>query len=593
MNRLAKEKSAYLQHAARQKIDWHPWSEEAFERAKKEDKPVFLSSGAIWCHWCHVMAKESFEDEETAGLLNEYFIAVKIDRDERPDIDRRYQRALSVMGVSGGWPLSIFLTFDKKPFFGGTYFPPDEAFGRPGFKSLLKAIGTMYQEKKESVNENSQEILRHMKQESLVPGNLDVSMLDKAVKNILSDFDPVHGGFGGAPKFSMPGAMEFLMGRYSIDKDSALENTIKKTLISMARGGIYDQLGGGFHRYSTDEAWIIPHFEKMADDNAWFLRNYVQAYGLFGDELFKETSEGIINFLLNELSNPDGGFYSSQDADVTPDDEGGYFIWKDDDFRKILNDDEYRVLSLYLLHEKAAMRHDPSKKVLYNTEGMEEVAQKAGMDIERASKIIDTGKTKLLIERAKREKPFVDTVLYTSINGMLISAFFEAYKALKDEDIKEFALKSLEKILEVNFINEQLFHTEGVHALLDDYVNLIAAFIGAYETTGDAIHLNRADEFMKICINKFRDKEDGGFFDTDEDVIGTRLKESGDAPHPSVNSVNIMNLIKLSRISGNEEYLNHAEKALKCFSLVAQPMSIHGGYYYRALDAFFHEGKGK
>jgi hypothetical protein len=359
----------------------------------------------------------------------------------------------------------------------------------------------------------------------------------------------------------------------------------------MARGGIYDQLGGGFHRYSTDEAWIIPHFEKMADDNAWLLRNYVQAYRVFGDEFFKETSEGIIDFLLNELSNPDGGFYSSQDADVTPDDEGGYFIWKDDDFRKILNDDEYRVLCPYLFHEKAAMRHDPSKKVLYITDGMEEVAQKAGMDIERASKIIDTGKTKLLMERTKRERPFVDTVLYTSINGMLISAFFEAYKALKDEDIKEFALKSLEKVLEVNFINERLLHTEGVYALLDDYVNLIAAFIGAYETTGDVIYLNRADEFMKICISKFRDKEGGGFFDTDEDVIGTRLKEAGDVPHPSANSVNIINLIKLSRISGNGEYLNHAEMALKCFSLVAQPMGVHGGYYYRALDAFFNEGK--
>jgi len=593
MSRLEKEKSAYLQHAAHQKIDWHPWSEEAFERAKKEDKPVFLSSGAIWCHWCHVMAKESFEDEETASLLNEYFIAVKIDRDERPDIDRRYQRALLVMGVSGGWPLSIFLTFDKKPFFGGTYFPPDEAFGRPGFKSLLKAIGTMYQEKKESVNENSQEILHHMKQEKLVPGNLNVSMLDEAIKNILSDFDPIHGGFGSAPKFFMPGAMEFLMGRYSDGKDSALENTIKKTLISMARGGIYDQLGGGFHRYSTDEAWIIPHFEKMADDNAWLLRNYVQAYRLFGDELFKETSEGIIDFLLNELSNPDGGFYSSQDADVTHDDEGGYFIWKNDDFKRILNVDEYEVLSPYLLHENGAMRHDPLKKVLYITEGIEEITQKAGMNIEKASKIIDTGKTKLLMERVKREKPFVDMALYTSINGMLISAFFEAYKVFNDEEIKEVALKSLEKILKVNFINKQLFHAEGVVAILDDYANLIGALIGAYEATGDVIHLNRADECMKICIDKFWDSKEGGFFDTEEDIIGTRLKEVGDAPHPSANSVNIMNFIKLSHMSGNEEYLKYAEKALKCFSLAAQPMGIHGGYYYYVLDAFFDEGKGE
>ncbi|MCX5811561.1 MAG: thioredoxin domain-containing protein [Proteobacteria bacterium] len=545
MNRLKKEKSAYLQHAAKHKIDWYPWSEEAFERAKTEDKPVFLSSGAIWCHWCHVMAKESFEDEEVAALLNEYFIAVKIDRDERP-----------------------------------------------GFKSVLKAIGTMYQQKKEVVNESSQEILRHMKQESLAPGNLDVSMLEAAKKSILSGFDPIHGGFGGAPKFSMPGAMEFLMGRYSYDKDSALGNAIKTTLICMANGGIHDQLGGGFHRYSTDEAWIIPHFEKMADDNAWLLRNYVHAYGIFGDESFKEVSEGIIDFLLNELSYPDGGFYSSQDADITPDDEGGYFIWKNDDFRKILNDDEYRVLSPYLLHEKGAMRHDASKRVLYITEGIEEIAGKSGMDVEKANKIIDIGKTKLLLERKKREKPFVDKALYTSLNGMLISAFFEAYKAIKDEEIKEFALKSLEKILAVNFIDERLFHVEGVDALLDDYVNLVGAFIGAHGVTGDASYLNMADKFMRACIGKFWDNENNGFFDTEEDVIGTRLKVTEDAPHPSANSVGIMNLIKLSNMPGSEEYLNYAEKALKCFSLIAQPMGIHGGYYYCALDAFFHEGKG-
>jgi uncharacterized protein len=590
MNRLIKEKSAYMQHAAHQKIDWYPWSEEAFEKAKEEDKPVFLSSGAVWCHWCHVMAKESFEDEETAKLLNEHFIAVKIDRDERPDIDRRYQKALAVMGISGGWPLNIFLTPDKKPFFGGTYFPPSEGFGRPGFKSLLQAIGNMYKQKKEEVNKYGREYFNYMKQEKFIPSNLDMSVLDKAKISILSDFDPTYGGFGSAPKFFMPGAMEFLIRKYSNDKDDALENIIKKTLISMARGGIYDQLGGGFHRYSTDEAWIIPHFEKMADDNAWLLLNYVHAYMLFGDESFRETSEGIINFLLNELSSTDAGFYSSQDADVTPDDEGGYFIWKDEDFKKILNDDEYRILSLYLLHEKAAMRHNALKKVLFIEEEVEDIAQKVSMDVEKVSKIIDIGKTKLLMERTKRDKPFVDMAIYTSINGMLISAFFEAYKVLKDEEIKEFALKSLEKVIIANFTDEGLFHSAGVCALLDDYVNLVGAFIGAYEATGNISYLSQAEEFMKVCIDKFWDIESGGFFDTDEDVIGTRLKEIGDAPHPAANSVGIMNLIKLSHMSGNREYLSYAEKALKCFHLTAHSMGIHGGYYYCALDAFFNKG---
>jgi uncharacterized protein YyaL (SSP411 family) len=590
LNKLKKEKSAYLQLAAHQKIDWYPWSEEAFERAEKEGKPVLLSSGAVWCHWCHVMARESFEDEETAKILNEQFITIKIDRDERPDIDRRYQRALAVMGVNGGWPLTVFLTHEKKPFYGGTYFPSVDGLGRPGFKTLLKAISSMYQQKKKEVKESSQEIFRHIKQENLIPGSLDVSMIYAAKTNILSDFDSIHGGFGGAPKFSMPGAMEFLMGRYAFDKDSDLADAIKTTLISMAKGGIYDQIGGGFHRYSTDEAWIIPHFEKMADDNAWLLRNYVHAYCLFGEEAFKDVSEGIIDFLLNELSHPDGGFYSSQDADITPDDEGGYFIWKDDDFRKILNDDEYRILSPYLLHEKGAMRHNASKKVLFIAEGIEEIARKGNMDIEKTNKIIDIGKTKLLMEREKRDKPFVDTAFYTSINGMLVSAFFEAFKVLKDDEIKNFALKSLEKILSVNFSDGVLYHTSGVRAFLDDYVNLVGALIGAFEVTADASYLNMADEFMKVCISKFWDNENGGFFDTEENVIGTRLKVVEDAPHPSANSAGIMNLIKLSGISGNKEYLSYAEKALKCFSSIVQPIGIHGGYYCCALDLFFHEG---
>lgn len=591
MNRLNKEKSAYLQHAAQQKIDWYPWSDEAFEKAEKEDKPVFLSSGAIWCHWCHVMAKESFEDEETADLLNEHFIAVKVDRDERPDIDKRYQRSLAVMGVSGGWPLSIFLTFDKKPFYGGTYFPPDEGFGRPGFKTILKAIGSMYKQKKEEVMESSREIFRHIKQEQFLPGSIHISMLDEAKKSILSDFDKIHGGFGKAPKFSMPGAMEFLMGRYALEKDNVLENVVKKTLISMARGGIYDHLSGGFHRYSTDEAWIIPHFEKMADDNAWLLKNYAHAYSLFGDDLFKEVSEGIINFLLNELAHPEGGFYSSQDADVTPDDEGGYFIWRDEDFRKILNDDEYGILSPYLLHEKGVMRHDASKKVLYIADTIEKIAEKSGMDVEKTNKIIETAKIKLLMEREKREKPFVDKAMFTSVNGMLISAFFEAYKVIKEIEIKDFALKSLKRVLNINSTENDLFHSDRVRAILDDYVHIIEAFIGAYEVTGEKCYLNSADQFMGACIDKFWDNKEGGFFDTEEGVIGTRLKEAVDTPHPSANSVAIMNLVRLSCLSGVKGYEDYAEKALKCFSTIAGHMGIHGGYYYCAMDAFFRKSK--
>ena len=359
MNRLAQEKSAYLRHAADQKIDWYPWSEEAFEKAQKEDKPVFLSSGAIWCHWCHVMAKESFEDDEVAELLNDRYVAIKLDRDERPDVDRRYQQAVTAMGVNGGWPLSVFLTPEKIPFYGGTYFPVTDSFGKPGFKTLLKAMSEFYKTRKDEVYENSRKFHDFLKQQSPKKGKVSEVLVGEAIKSIMRGFDKTHGGFGSSPKFPMSGAIEFLLNRYFFTKDQTIEYALKKTLIAMASGGFYDQLGGGFHRYSTDEAWTVPHFEKMTEDNAWLLRNYADAYSLFGDEFFKKVAENIIFFTRSELSRPDGGFYASMDADVTPDDEGGYFTWTDDEVRSTLTADEYAVFSP-LLH--AYEKHHASRQ---------------------------------------------------------------------------------------------------------------------------------------------------------------------------------------------------------------------------------------
>ncbi len=384
MNKLANEKSAYLRHAAHQKINWYPWSDEAFEKAKQEDKPVFLSSGAIWCHWCHVMAKESFEDNEVALILNENFIAIKLDRDEMPDIDRRYQQAVAAMGFGGGWPLSIFLTSDRKPFYGGTYFPPGEGFGRPAFKTILMAITQLYRAKRDEVIESSEKILDMLKQKPMGTGELRESLIDEGLSNIMKSIDTLYGGFGKTPKFPMSGAIEFLLGRYFFSRDEVLGAALKKTLTFMAKGGYHDQLAGGFHRYSTDQAWIIPHFEKMADDNAWLLRNYVDAYSLFGDPYFRKVAEGIISFTRGELSHPDGGFYASQDADVTPDDEGGYFTWTDEDFRKLLEDEEYKVLAAYFLHDRGMMHHDPAKRVLFLDKSPEDVAKMVGMDVENS-----------------------------------------------------------------------------------------------------------------------------------------------------------------------------------------------------------------
>lgn len=591
MNRLSKEKSAYLKHSANQKIDWHPWSEEAFRLAKQENKPLFLSSGAVWCHWCHVMAKECFFDDEIAGLLNENFVSIKIDRDERPDVDKRYQMAVAAMGSGGGWPLSVFLTHDKKPFFGGTYFPPDDKLGKPGFKKVLRAVLELYKTRQDEISLYTEKLINALKPLPTAQGEINETLLDEAVQDILSQFDAQNGGFGTAPKFPMQGALEFLINRYFLKRSDTVELVIRKTLEAMAGGGFYDQIGGGFHRYSTDEAWIMPHFEKMADDNAWLLRNYINAYFVFGDESYKEVAQGVIKFINNVLSDPDGGFYISQDADVTPDDEGGYFTWTDDEFRKILDEDEYRTISLHLMHKAGAMHHDESKRVLFTVMTAEEIAKTTGKDIKEVTDLIKSGISKLLKSRNERQTPFIDKTLYTSINGMLISACLLSYRVLKDNGLKEFALKSLERIMKMRFIGKQLFHTEGVKAVLDDYLYLADALISAYEVTGDPFCLQKADEIMELCIKNLWDADEGGFIDTDEHLLGMKIKSIEDIPHPSANSLCIILLLKLSFMTKKEAYLRYAEKSLKAFSSKAKDIGIHAAYYFCALDAYLNSLK--
>ncbi len=588
MSRLANEKSPYLAHSAAQKIDWYPWSEEAFEKARIEDKPVFLSSGAIWCHWCHVMANECFFDDGVAALLNSHFVSIKLDRDERPDIDRRYQRAVSAMGAAGGWPLSVFLTPDKKPFFGGTYFPPEDSQGRPGFKKVLQAIIDLYRSSREEVNSYTERLMDFIRPDAMVKGEINSAMLDVAQSTMLSLFDPQNGGFGTAPKFPMPGAASFLLYRYFLTGDESSGNAAKKMLESMAKGGFHDQLKGGFHRYSVDDKWIVPHFEKMADDNAWLLRNYIDAYSIFGTGYFMEVARGIISFTMDILSSRDGGFYASQDADVTADDEGGYFTWTEDDFRSVLNDEEFQVLTLHLLHDKGSMHHDKSKHVLFIAMETAEIARTLKMDQERVDRLVSVGKKKLLQSRQTREEPFIDTTLYTSLNGMLLTSYFKAYRALKDGEVKDFALKSLNRILQIRSSGNELFHSDGIKALPDDYIYLIEALVAAYEVTGNRYYMGRADELMERCLESFWDKAEGGFFDSDTAVLGLRLKGIEDIPNPSANAAGIMQLLKLFYATEKSIYRQYAATALEAFSTQVRELSIHAGYYFCGLDAYFH-----
>ncbi len=588
MNRLASEKSAYLRHAADQEIDWYPWSDEPFDRARKEDKPVFLSTGAVWCHWCHVMAKESFHDREVARLLNEHFVCIKLDRDERPGIDRRYQQAVAAMGNGSGWPLSVFLTPEGRPFFGGTYFPPEDSHGRPGFRKVLESISDFYRDKRGEAEEYARNLVEYLRPGPEKSGAVERSLIEQAETSILSEFDPQNGGFGSFPKFPMSGAIEFLLDRYFLTGNETAGFAVRKTLEAMARGGFHDQLGGGFHRYSVDEAWIVPHFEKMADDNAWLLRNYVNAWSVFGDECFRAVAEGIISFVMEVLSDADGGFYASQDADVTPDDEGGYFTWSDEAFRRPLTSEEFEVLSLHLLHERGTVHHDPGKRVLFIVIEPEEVSKRTGIDMKKVQELIESGRKKLLAERRGRETPFIDKTMYTSLNGMLVTSFLCAFRAFGETDVRDFALRSLDRILKVRLEGDVLFHSEGVVAMLDDYVFLAEALLASYEVSGGAKYLGKDEEVMAACISKFWDGDAGGFFDTESGILGGRLKTVEDVPQPSGNAAGIMQLLKLSAITGKDDYLDRAEKAVRVLSWRTRDMGVHAGSFFSAMDASFH-----
>ena len=586
MNRLANERSPYLRHAASQKIDWYPWSDEPFRRAGQEGKPVFLSSGGVWCNWCHVMAQETFEDDEVAALLNDRFICVKLDRDERPDIDRRYQQAVALMGGAGGWPLSVFLTPDRRPFFGGTYFPPDDRYGRAGFRKVLRSVDDFYRTRSSEALQFGERVMDALHDGTVQPGDIDRSSLDAARTTMLSQFDQQNGGFGGSPKFPMPGALEFLLHQAAMNKDTASKAAVRKTLDAMARGGFHDHLGGGFHRYSVDEAWFVPHFEKMADDNAWLLRNYLDAYALFGDDGYLAVAEGIIRFVREVLSDPAGGFYASQDADVTPDDEGGYFTWTDGDLKRVLTIAEYEVLSLRFFHARGALHHDPEKKVLCAAAEPSAVADALAMPLERVLSLLEQGTAKLRAERDRRPVPFVDTTLYTSLNGMFITSFLKAYRVLGHTALRDVALTSLDRILRERAAGRTLERVPGVPAVLDDHVFLVEALVAAYEATGTRDRRDLAVELMDRTIEQFGDPA-GGFFDTASDVLGMRLKTIEDIPHPSANAVAVMQLLKLSPITGDGRYRAAAERALRMFSGAAGGMGVHGGTYACGLDAWF------
>ena len=560
-NSLGRAASAYLRSARHQPVKWHEWGAEAFEKAKRENKPVLLDIGAVWCHWCHVMDRESYENQETAAVMNDHFIAVKVDRDERPDVDTRYQSAVATISGQGGWPLTAFLTPEGKPYFGGTYFPPEERYGRPSFTRVLLTMAHAFAERREEVEESASSILtmiEHNESFAGRSGEPGSPLLDKIIESAVRQFDARNGGFGSQPKFPNSGAIDLLIDaatRGGANADAA-RNVAIVTLKKMAAGGIHDQLAGGFHRYSVDEQWIVPHFEKMAYDNSELLKNYAHAFQSFADPEFAQVANGILRWMDEWLSDRErGGFYASQDADDSLDDDGDYFTWAREEAQAALPAEEFRVAEAYFnLRPIGDMHHNPAKNVLHTPKTLEEVARALGLEEAKARELLLTAKGKMYAARLQRRTPYVDRTVYTGWNGMCISAYIAAGRALGLQEPVVFALKSLDRVLSAVWSDAGLAHVvaygEGVAperavpGVLDDYAFVANAALDAWEASGEMRYFNAAQQIADAMLKRFYDVTGCGFFDTElnstEERIGAltaRRKPLQDSPTPSGNAV--------------------------------------------------------
>jgi hypothetical protein len=595
-----------------QPIQWHEWGAEAFEKATREDKPILLDIGAVWCHWCHVMDRESYENPEVAMLINDNFIAVKVDRDERPDVDSRYQAAVQAMSGQGGWPLTAFLTPDGRPFFGGTYFPPEDLWGRPGFKRVLSSIASAYREKHNDVLESAESVMAAISHQEAFTGRtgkINPETVSNIIDSALRQFDQRNGGFGDAPKFPHSAALDLVIDEYARTKRDDLRRLFFHTLSQMASGGIYDQLAGGFHRYSVDAKWIVPHFEKMSYDNSELLKNYIHAALVLGEDSgFDAVAKDIIRWVDDWLSDREhGGFYASQDADYSLDDDGDYFTWTREEARSVLTDDEFDVAtSYYDIGEIGEMHHNPQKNVVFIATPLQDVAQSLNKDLSQVETLLDSAREKMYTARRKRPTPYIDKTIYVNWNAMMISAYLAAARALDLPDTQHFALKSLDRILAQGWDGrpKRLAHVlqysdpaaskRALAGHLDDYAFTTIACLDAYETTGDLTYFNFARAIGDSMLTRFFDPVGGGFFDTDATsdpasligALSARRKPLQDSPTPAGNPVAVIGLSRLFHYTNDQKYRSAAERTLECFAGVVDHFGIYAGTYGIALRIF-------
>ena len=607
-NLLENSASSYLRSARHQPVKWHPWGEAAFALAQAEDKPILLDIGAVWCHWCHVMDRESYEDAEVAALINEHYVAVKVDRDERPDIDARYQAAVAAISGQGGWPLTAFLTPDGRPYFGGTYIPRDDRYGRPGIKQVLLALAQVWHERRDEALETAVSVMaaiEHNESFSGRGGNMSLALVDKIAGSALAKLDPRNGGFGSQPKFPHPGVLDLLL-EVAMNRDNEqAREAFEITLEKMARGGVYDQLAGGFHRYSVDEHWIVPHFEKMLYDNTELLRNYVHGFQSLVREDFLHTAQQIVGWLDSTMTDRlRGGFYASQDADINLDDDGDYFTWTLDEARAALRPGEFEFAARYWdIGELGDMHHNPAKNVLHVKHSLAEVAQQMGLAIDGLRPLQDSARVRLLEARTQRPTPFIDRTLYTGWNAMAISAYLEAGRVLRADATRDFALRTLSRLLNEAWDGAQtLSHViayppeapsiEKTQGNLDDYAFTVNACIDGWFSSGNMNFYHAAVKLADAMIAFFYDRTAGAFCDTPATASGTqplgalgaRRKPLQDSPTPAGNPTAASALLRLEALSGRKEYRDIAEDTLASFAGIVEHFGLYAGSYGLALE---------
>jgi len=593
-NRLAQETSPYLLQHKDNPVDWYPWGEEALERAKSQNKPILLSVGYSACHWCHVMERESFEDESTAEIMNKHFVNIKVDREERPDIDSIYMSAVQAMTQHGGWPMTVFMTPDGAPFYGGTYFPPEPSRGMPSFKQVLLSLADAYENRRDEVLQsagNVREYLRSATSASVPPAGLSKRLLDNAASSLVGQIDNRFGGFDGAPKFPQPMNLEVLLRHHKRAGDRTALAGFELTLRQMANGGIYDQLGGGFARYSVDEYWLVPHFEKMLYDNALLARLYLEAYQATGDDFYRRIAEETLDYVVRDMTDPEGGFYSAEDAD-SEGEEGKFYVWTPAEIEAALEPDEARLaMRFWDVTERGNFE---GRNILYVPRPPEAVAAEFNISAEELWKRIVRIREKLLAEREKRVRPGRDEKVLAAWNGLMLRAFTFAARVLDREDYRRIATKN------ASFLVEKLKSDDRLHrsykdgrarfnGYLEDYACVADGLIALYEATFEMRWLKEAGALADAILELFWDAEKGALYDTaaDHEELVTRPRDIYDNPAPSGNSAAVDVLLKLSVLLDREDYRRHAETVLEDLSGVLARVPGGFGRLLSALDFYF------